>query len=351
MKVLHVIFQFTVGGAETMLVDIANEQCKTADVYILIINDQIYEQLLQSFDKRVTIILINRKRGNKIQLISTFFKIQKLLSSIKPDAIHCHNNNLIYLFPFHREKTCVTVHSVNLSNKYLSYYGKIFAISKAVKIDLKERSNIESVLVYNGIKLDDFKQRIKYNFNPTLDEFKIIQIGRLSARQKAQDIAIKSISILAKTNPEINIQIYFLGEGESLEMLQKLAEDYQVNDKVTFMGLCPYEWVKCNLHNYSLLIHPSTFEGFGLTVIEGFASGLPVIAGNVDGPKEILEQLNAGLLVQPSDPEDLANKIRTIANSYISGEIDNSNYIIQNREELNMFDVKTTANRYLENYK
>jgi len=66
MKIIHAFFSFNVGGAETMLVDIINQQCKEASVYLIIINDKVNTDLLNTIDNRVKVYLTGRKENDKI---------------------------------------------------------------------------------------------------------------------------------------------------------------------------------------------------------------------------------------------------------------------------------------------
>lgn len=58
MHILHVQFSFTTGGTETMLVDIINEQIKTNEVSLLVINDKCNKVLLDKIDSRVKNIVV-----------------------------------------------------------------------------------------------------------------------------------------------------------------------------------------------------------------------------------------------------------------------------------------------------
>ena len=60
MKILHLIFSFNVGGAETMLIDIINQQIQKHKVALLIINNQYNETLIRKINSKVDIILLNR---------------------------------------------------------------------------------------------------------------------------------------------------------------------------------------------------------------------------------------------------------------------------------------------------
>lgn len=224
MKIIQAIFCFTVGGAETMLIDIVNEQCKTDDVSLIIVNDKVDMSYIDRIDKRVNILLVGRKEGDKLGLIKAYRKINSFVKKISPDVIHCHVGDLFPFFWKYRKITYLTAHSVLLPTAFFSCYKKIFAISEAVRNDLKTRKNLDSVLVYNGIRLDKFVARTDYQFDASKDIFRITQIGRLNLEWKRQDIAIQAMAIVAKCCPEINFRFDFISD-ENEKIIQILSRD------------------------------------------------------------------------------------------------------------------------------
>ena len=350
MKILHAIYSFNTGGAETMLVDIINQQCKTESVNLLIVNNKFNTSLLETIDKRVNVFLIGRKEGNKLQLLTAFGKINAILHKIHPDVIHCHDNNLLPFFIRWKKKNCLTVHNVQLPTAFVRNYRQVFAVSTAVQEDIKKRTGIKAKIIYNGIELAEYHDRKNKKFNSMQEPFKIVQISRLFPAQKGQRIAIQSIQLLKKRYPEIRFQLDFVGDGDALAELQALAIRYDIQDRITFVGQVDRNWVKTHLQNYHALIQPSLFEGFGLTVIEGLACGLPVIASDLDGPKEIVQLLSAGLLVQPNNAIDLAEKIYQVYQCYLADTVCNSAYVVRDKQQLAVFDIRNTAKVYLENY-
>jgi glycosyltransferase involved in cell wall biosynthesis len=350
MKIIHSIFSFTIGGAETMLVDIINQQCKSASVSLIIVNNKVNSDLLQTVDQRVDVFLLNRIESDKFQLLPTYLKIWKIVKKINPDVIHCHDHKLFPFFANRKAMTCLTVHNVNLPILFLKYYRKIFAISISVQQDIKKRTGIDAKVVYNGIETGNYSPRTNYNFNPLNDTFKIAFISRLYPQQKGQDIAIEALHLLLEKYFGMNIKLFFIGEGEALEILKKLAVEKKVEEHIVFYTQANRSWIKKNLKDFMLLIQPSLYEGFGLTIIEGFASGLPVITSNIDGPKEIINTLQAGLLVDPGDPSDLAEKIVEVYESYVSGNILSSGLLVKDKKQLDIFDIQRTAQNYLEKY-
>jgi glycosyltransferase involved in cell wall biosynthesis len=350
MKILHAIYNLTTGGAETMLIDILNQQCRKASVSLIIVNDKVDENLLATIDKSVKVYIIGRQESRKMQLFTAFFKINRLLITLKPDAIHCHDNKLFPFFIRYRSKTFLTIHSVRLYDRFLKYYRRVFAISAAVKEDLKKRSGVDAQIVLNGIEIAEYQKRADYRYNPVSDIFKVVLLSRLFPQQKGQDIAIQAIAFMKERYPEVNITLTLVGDGEALSSLKAQSQQCNVDDRVVFAGQASRQWVKEHLKDYHLLIQPSRVEGFGLTVIEGFAAGLPVIASNLDGPKEIFDTLGIGLPTEIGNAEDLAEKIHDVYASYCSGNLLKTNYLPADQSHLKQFDIQTTAENYLKEY-
>src|SRR5690625_388902 len=312
MKICHVNFSFLIGGTENLLIDIVNEQSQENKVFLIIVNNEYNARMLKSISNRVEIILINRRRGDR-RNIYNIVKIWWMLLKINPAVIHCHTDKLIQLmFPFKR-KCLYTIHSMNISLKQLPKYRQLFSVSEAVKSDLKKRGNFESILVYNGINFSNFSKRTKYSFD---NIFRIVQVARLAHEYKGQDVLINSINLLVNEFNFKNIRVEMVGEGPSYEYLRDLIDECELQDYISLVGAKGHSWICKNLCHYHLLVQPSYFEAFGLTVIEGVAAGLPVIASNIDGPFEILNDSPSALFFETRNSQDLAFKIKEMISSY-----------------------------------
>jgi glycosyltransferase involved in cell wall biosynthesis len=345
MKILHVIFSFTTGGAETMLIDIINEQSKTQRVELLIINNNIIEYLINNINKGVIIHYLNRRPRSRNPFI--FYKFNYKVFKIKPDVIHFHNEAAINLLIFkHMAFTCLTIHAENLPIDNLFKYKKLFSISKAVKKDILLRSHKKSVVVYNGIKFDN----IEFNgFTEKFDNFKILQISRLDHENKGQHILMKAISCLIYKRGITNVQLDLIGEGESLEYLKNLANQLNIVNHINFLGLKTRKYIYKELKNYQLLVQPSIYEGFGLTIVEGIAAKIPVLVSNIDGPLEIIKNGRYGYVFDKGNPHDCTNEIFEIIQEYNTKHMlnkINEAYLYAERE----FDIRVTAKEYLKNY-
>jgi len=343
MKICHLIFSFTTGGAETMLVDIMNEQCKTEEIHLVVVNNIYNKDVLKKISDRVKIHLIKRKSGSRS--IIPIIELNITLYNIKPDFIHCHNFELakIIFTNLLNFKIGLTVHDVYVSTSCHNKYHKLFAISKAVQKAIKDRSGYDSIVVLNGINFSKFKK--KYNYKSKI--YKIVQVSSLNYEKKGQDIIIKAMNILVNKMKITDIRIDFIGEGESEDYLKILVKEYNLEEYINFLGLKTREYLYNNLHNYDLLLQPSRYEGFGLTVVEAMAAKVPVLVSNIHGPIEIIQGGKYGDWFESENIDDCANKIYQLYSD--KNQILNKTKVAY-EYSLNKYSVKQTAFRYLKLY-
>jgi glycosyltransferase involved in cell wall biosynthesis len=344
MKIVHLIWAFPIGGAETMLVEIMNIQCVKNAVVLFIINDLVNEGLISKIDKRVKVIKINRPVSTKNFFF--YFKIWYFLKKERAAIFHCHNANLIRLLNGNKKKSFVTIHSVDFDSYYLQDYNKIFAISKIVKDEVLDKTGIESILIYNGIKVADIVKKESYS-----DEiFKIVQISRLEHGNKGQDILIKALDYILKNSNIKNIQLDFIGKGSSKPFLKNMVKDLELNSSVNFLGEIDKSKVYKIIVDYNLLVQPSRFEGFGLTIVEAMAAKLPLLVSNVGGPIEIIEYGKYGSYFNSENYIECGNKIISIIRNY---EFYTNNARLEKIREyaIDKFDVNKTASKYLTEYR
>jgi glycosyltransferase involved in cell wall biosynthesis len=343
MKILHLIFSFQLGGAESMLIDIANRQALYNDVYVFIINNDYNRTLLENFNKEVKVHLFNRKVNSK-----NLFKIVEINSGVlklKPEIIHCHDSNIVrFLFVHCLFKTILTVHDVNLPLIGIRKYNKVIAISSTVKEHLIERNICNISIIYNGINLSKIKCK---NVQQYHNIFRFIQVSRLDHLKKGQHILLKALHILICKYNCPNFHIDFVGEGNSLDYLQNLVSKYNLDEKVSFLGLKDRPYVYSHLSDYDLLIQPSIFEGFGLTVVEGMAAKIPVLVSANDGPMEIIQNGKYGFHFKKGDASDCANQIKTIIES--KGKVSKITECAY-KYCLNNFDIDKTSENYCKEY-
>lgn len=345
MKIVHIIYAFPTGGKETMLVDIINEQSKYEPITLIVLNNYYDKNLISKISNKVSVYLLNRKVGSRNPI--PFLKLNYILMKVQPDIFHCHDHSLTSLIlPLIKCKKILTIHSTNLATKYNSKYDQLFAISEAVQNDIKRQNNFNSKVVYNGIKVND----IQFNKGNKSSTFRIVQVGRLDHEVKGQHILLEALRLLIIKYNLRNLHIDFIGEGSSLNYLMDLVGKLNLTTYVSFLGLRDREYIYSHLKDYDLLVQPSLFEGFGLTVIEAMAAGIEVLVSDIDGPLEIIEKIGHGQKFKSGNADDCALKIYEIYSNY---NIIESQFRSESQRQAckKLFDVEITAKKYLDEYK
>lgn len=325
-----------------MLVDIINEQALSHEVTLLILNNSYSDSLLAKMASSVKIVRINRPPGSKNIFYIALLNYKLLLE--KAEVLHLHSASLPRLILGFRGKVFYTCHDVGV--KFTSSkINQIFAISHSVAEDIKMRYGYSNVLVVpNGINIKLVLQRRPKSVGETI---KIVNVARLNHQKKGQDILIKAIALLKDRGLD-NLSVDFIGEGDSYEFLKKMSEDLNVMDQVNFLGLRDRDYIYQHLCEYDLMCHPSRYEGFGLTVAEGMAAGLPVLVSTGDGPYEIIGQGKYGFSFEKGNVESCADALEYMIKNYnqVVNEVDATRRHIESE-----YSVKRMVVHYIQAYK
>ena len=167
---------------------------------------------------------------------------------------------------------------------------------------------------------------------------------------KGQHILLNALNVLINKNNIRNIHLDFIGEGLSLHYLMSIVEELNLKDYVSFLGLRNREYIYTHLSDYNLLVQPSLFEGFGLTVIEALAAGIDVLVSDIDGPLEIIKKTGYGKIFKSGDAEDCALKIFEIY-SNTDTSLSQPRHKLQRLACKYYFDIEITAKNYLDEYR
>ena len=98
--------------------------------------------------------------------------------------------------------------------------------------------------------------------------------------------------------------------GKPTPAIEQVCREVGVQDRVVFAGRLTEEQLAEHYRGALMLLFPSFYEGFGLPIIEAFASGTPVITSNVTSMPEIAA--DAALLVDPQKPQEIAQAIERL---------------------------------------
>ncbi|MDX9872820.1 MAG: glycosyltransferase family 4 protein, partial [Clostridia bacterium] len=194
-----------------------------------------------------------------------------------------------------------------LAELWLSQYThKIITVSEQLKIFLLTIGikPDKLVTIYNGIDAAGFPPQDKAEARKLLhlsaEERVVGTVARLIPA-KGIDLFLQALALLKKTT---SLKGVVIGDGPQKFALQELAQQLGLQDTVIFTG--HREDVSALFPALDIFILPSRREGFGLTVLESQWLGIPVIAADTGGIREIVEHGENGLLFAAGDFRELA---------------------------------------------
>lgn len=165
------------------------------------------------------------------------------------------------------------------------------------------------ITIYSGIDIEKIKDARPVDLNIPSDHFKVLMAGRL-AKGKGFEELIQAAKKVVKQEKKISFLI--AGEGELEWKIKKSVRDNGLEDHFLLLGY------RDDLHRVmkaaDLFVLPSHAEGTPRVITEAMAARLPVIATRVGGIPEQIEDGKNGLLIEPKNPDQLAEAILRLMN-------------------------------------
>ncbi|MEM2788654.1 MAG: glycosyltransferase [Candidatus Bathyarchaeia archaeon] len=228
----------------------------------------------------------------------------------------------------------------------LKLYDKILVEDKYTYRTLRNigipKEKIQA-LPYPGIDTRKFKEAQPIKELSGLDKPIILHHGRLVQKRGIKTL-IEAMPKIIEEAPKAKLII--AGEGPEKQRLKRLAEALGVASHVAFLGLVPYEQIPSLIKSSTVVVIPSLIEGHSTSIIEAMASAKPVIATRVGGITEIIKDGETGILVDPENPNQIANAvIKVLKNRNLAKTI--AEKAAEKAEE---YDVRRLAERELNMY-
>ena len=174
---------------------------------------------------------------------------------------------------------------------------------KCKKIELVNGAGI-NIEKFSTDLLNEQKNELMQNLNLEKDDFVILQVGELN-KNKNQILAIETMNKLTKTNKKIKLLL--VGKGRLEQFYKNKIIEYNLQNNVYVLG---YRQDVPQLMKISnILLSLSYREGLPVNVIEAMASGLPVIATNCRGNRDLIVDGENGYIINNNDVRKLEEKI------------------------------------------
>jgi len=319
--------------------------------------DKIFPILCVNYSRKVAKKINQIIAEKNIEIVeSPDWQLEGLCFSLNkkiPIVVRLHGyNSIADHFIFNRKMNFYFRTLFALKKKLLVNADIITAVSNNYANLIANHLNINRekiITIYNGIDINMFNPGQNQNKKPY-----ILFVGRIHER-KGVDIFLKAIPIVLREYPEV--EFICIGadtlkrnkNGDCISYRKYISNFLNKNEivKVKFLDPMPYEKLVDYFRNALCTAVPSQYEALPMTVIESMACGTTVIASNVGGIPEIIDDYKDGLLIEPNNYINLAKAILLLLkNSDLRIEL--SQAAIE--KVRNNFTLKQTANQTLEIY-
>lgn len=316
MKILHIITNTELGGAQKVCIDLCNSAILDGNEVAVASMEggYLWKQLDNGVKKYYLKSLV--KPINLFKDFKVIFELLKVKKEFKPDIIHLHSSKAGILGRIiglnMKNKVVYTVHgfdSIRLAHRvflpleklFQHFCGAIVGVSDYDNKNLCSEKIYKNVsTIYNGISEQTINKESMFPFDTNGKKI-ILNIARISPPKNFQmflDVA---------KNFDNNYLFVWIG-GEPGLSLDDLYKKYNVPENVKLMGDVPNASRYINLCDLFVLF--SNFEGLPMTIIEAMSQKKAIVASNVGGIYELVDDTNGKLI--KNDIDEASNAIRDI---------------------------------------
>ncbi len=359
IKVLQAIRQGKVGGGETHIVDLVKH-----------LNKEHFQPVVLSFTDGEMIDTLNDIgvenyviHSEKAFDFSTWKNVKTLMREKEIDLIHIHGTRAtsnvywaakkldlptvytIHGWSFHDDQNALVKNARIFFEKWITKKTdcNISVSSSNQQTGFKNIPGFESVVIHNGIDLVKFnpdcakRKNLRNELNIAQNAFVVSFIGRMTA-QKDPLTLIKAFKEIISEYP--NAVLLMVGDGELKDKAIALTKEFGLENSVIFQK--SRADVADILFSSDIFCLPSLWEGFPIALLEAMAMRKAVIATEVDGSVEIIQNKKNGILVKPQNIQMLTDAIKElISNNSLKTKL----AIAAQQTILNDFDVKNMTKK------
>ena len=356
--IVHIVYRFDIGGLENGIVNLINSLPENKYRHAIICLTDYSDFITRIKKKNIEIYALHKKEGNDFKM---YLRLWKLLKRLKPSLVHtrnfatmdCHIATILFrnIYRIHGEHGWDMVDLTGNNKKHI-LLRKVFSffIDQYIVLSSQSGSYLTSKIgisptrikqIYNGVDTDKFRQR---NYTYQSNSHKVIfgVVGRL-AEVKNQLFVIKVINELLLKYPKYKekFEVHIVGDGPLYEMIRQCIVDYNVERNCKLLGKS--NEVSELMQTFDVFVLPSLAEGISNTILEAMSCGVPVIASNVGGNSELVDEGKTGALYSVNNNNELIKLIK----QYIEN---NEMRILQGKNARLRIEEKFSLNKMVEQY-
>jgi sugar transferase (PEP-CTERM/EpsH1 system associated) len=308
--IAHVVLSLKVGGLERVVVDLV-KGFRDSNYSCVVCCLETRGEIAADVDALgVPLYVFHKKDGLDL---STVFRLARFLREHKVAIVHTHNpgSHIYGLLAALLARVPVRVHTRHGRNfphdKKRVWINRILSWGTDVIVPVSDdaglvATNVERInpkkihRIWNGIDINLYKPRHDPGEGPLV----IGTVARLSPEKDQRTMLAAFHHVLAEI-PDARLIV--AGDGPCAVELHEEAAKLGLSGRVEFLGQCSN--VPEVLKRMSIFTLSSTTEGLSMTVLEAMAAGLPIVATDVGGNRELVQPPECGLVVPARDPRAL----------------------------------------------
>lgn len=331
LKVLHVAGTYLpyIGGSSLRLRNLLEPIAQECELHVLvprrdIFGNAIYENEILDFE------IINGINVHRVKRVSQLpAAIRHLCRAHQIDLIHAHNPRFAGLahLAFIQKPLIVEIHAPTELNRIKSWISgwiyrhadHIVVLSQGMKRFIMREYHLPErriAVVYNGVDLAKFcvseEQSAVIKSRYGLADYRVVgYIGTLYEWQGAIDL----VRVFSKVESKCrDVRLLLVGDGPDEHKVREMVDQLNLDSKVFLAGTVPPEEIPAYFHAMDIFIIPrpstvGTETAIPLKVLEAMAAGVPIVATQVGGLTEVLENEVNALLCPPGRDDLIAERI------------------------------------------
>ena len=264
----------------------------------------------------------NNNLVSKLSYLRNVFFLKKCIAEIKPDIVHAHYatsygllGNLAGFRPLIISvwgsdvldfPAKSFIHSYILSRNLKSAFA-VCSTSNSLTKEVLRLTGIKAVQIPFGVDTSVFKPDNSQHPVPSTT----ITIGTIKALESIYriDLLLASFAMVKAKFDSLNLKLLLVGDGSLMNELKLMAEKLGISNDVVFAGKIAYDHI-VDYHNaIDIFVNVSSYESFGVSVLESSACSKPVIVTNTEGLNEVVVDKETGYLVSLGNVNDVAEKL------------------------------------------
>lgn len=323
MKLFYVITMSNWGGAQAHLYDLVKNAINQKNECVVVLGEpgELADRL-KELGVKIIILKSLKREINVVQDMKCVFALTRILLNEKPDLIHAHSSKAGIIARIAAKLTSTpvvfTAHGwaftegvsekkrklfILIEKSIARFTNKIICVSeydRQLAIQNKVAEPTQLITIVNGVEVS--KGKLNNNIEVNNGRIKIIMVARFSSQKDYETLT------LALSEVKGDFEALYVGEGELQFQIKELVKEKKLDQKINFLGM--RKDVLELLEKSDIFVLSSNYEGLPISIIEAMSKSLPIVASDVGGIKELVEDGETGYLIGKKDYTGLAEKLQ-----------------------------------------